>query len=38
MNKYQQIYYAWLDSIGVKVVRGFEFDDNDRGWVRVENV
>lgn len=36
MNKYQQIYYAWLDSQGIKLVKGFEFNDNDRSWAYVQ--
>lgn len=36
MNKYQARYYAWLDKIGVKIIKGFEFDENDRSWATVK--
>ena len=34
MNKYQQIYYAWLDSQGIKLIPEFEYDFTCRKWAK----
>ena len=37
MNEYQKIYYAWLDTLKIQVVAGFEFNEECTEWANQED-